>query len=86
MNIREITHDELRQKLLEIIEAESGIPPAEIDPDADFREEAYLDSMQFIAIAARIEDEFQIELPIAVVKVTTLNEFIDFLSDTMSKS
>jgi acyl carrier protein len=86
MSTGETTHDELRQKLLEIIEAESGIPSAEIDADADFREEAYLDSMQFIAIAARIEDEFNIELPITVINVTTLNEFLDFLIDTMSKS
>ena len=81
MVTKKISHDELQQKLLEIIEEESGIPPTEIDADADFREEAYLDSMQFVAIAAHIEEEFNIVLPITVVNVTTLNEFIDFLKD-----
>lgn len=81
MTTKKISHDELRRKVLKIIEAETGIPPTEIDADADFREEAYLDSMQFVAIAARIEEEFKIELPITVVNVTTLNEFISFVKD-----
>ncbi len=81
MGTKKVTHDELRTKLLKIIESESGMPPSEIDPDADFREEAYLDSMQFVAIAAHIEEEFGINLPISVVNVCTLNEFISFLED-----
>lgn len=74
-----------RAKVLETIEKEAFLNPASIDPDQDLRQQALLDSMQFVAIAARIETAFGIELPITVMEVSTLNQFLDVVDAELGK-
>jgi acyl carrier protein len=74
-----------RQKILDLIQKEVTMDPATIDPDKDLREQVLLDSMQFVGIAARIEIELDIELPITVMEVSTLNQFLEKVEEEMKK-
>jgi len=67
--------DVLRKKLEQIISESTGIRAAEVNPDIPLHEQLSLDSMQFIGLVARVEQECCIELPMAVLEVTTLAEF-----------
>ena len=76
-------HEKTRQKVLGIIRNEIQFDPDQIDPDEDLRQQVLLDSMQFVALAARIETEFNIELPITIMEVSTLNQFLEVVGQTM---
>jgi acyl carrier protein len=69
-----MTDAQLQEKILDIVARETGSEHLRIDPEKDFRQQVHLDSMQFVGIAARIEDEFGIELPIDAVCANTLSE------------
>ena len=75
----------LKDKILGIISRESGMDSAKINPEQNFREHSFLDSMQFVAIAARTEEEFGIELPMEVMQVNTLSQFIELVSNQVKK-
>ena len=66
-----------KQKILELIQKEVSIDPATINPDQDLRQQVLLDSMQFVGIAARIVAAFDIKLPITIMEVSTLNQFLE---------
>ena len=71
--------EKIKQQVYEIIEKESRIQLSDLDPDKDLREQVALDSMQFVGIIARVEEGLQIELPISIMEVATLNEFLDIV-------
>ena len=68
-------NENVRQRIGNIIREDTGIDPATIDPIKPIRDQITLDSMQFVGIIAKIEIEFEIELPISIMQVTTLDEF-----------
>jgi acyl carrier protein len=74
-----------RRNIIDIIKKEFQLDPEEIDPDKDLREQVLLDSMQFVALAARIETELNIELPITIMEVTTLNQFLNIVEETVEE-
>ncbi len=67
---------DLKRRVLDAVAKELGGPVADIDPDKDLREQISLDSMQLVAISARLEEELGIELPISIMEVRTFNEFL----------
>jgi acyl carrier protein len=74
-----------RQKILDLIQKEVSIDPGAIDPDQDLRQQVLLDSMQFVGIASRVETAFDIELPITVMEVSTLNQFFEKVDEELGK-
>jgi len=72
-------NSEQRLRIFNIIKKELCIDPSGIDLNADLREMSLLDSMEFVAIVARIEMDMDIELPIHIIDVKTLNEFLDVI-------
>jgi acyl carrier protein len=66
-----------KQKILDLVQKEVSIDTGTINPDQDLRQQVLLDSMQFVGIAARIEAAFDIELPITIMEVSTLNQFLE---------
>ncbi len=74
---------ELKDRVYATIEKVIRIDPVALDPDRDFREQVSLDSMQFVALSAAIEKEFDIELPLAVMEVRSLNGFLDVVEEAM---
>lgn len=74
----------LKQKIFSVINREVALDFNTIDPNADFREQVNIDSMQFVAVLARLEKEFNIEIPISAMEATTLNEFLAVVENEMA--
>ncbi|MFC1584028.1 acyl carrier protein [Fibrobacterota bacterium] len=68
--------DDAVEKVVKIIEKVANVNISEINPDRDLRDQIILDSMQFLTISAHIEEAFNIELPISIINVKTLNDFL----------
>ena len=78
-------NEELKKKIDTIIISDVGIDPISIDTDQSIREQVSLDSMQFIGLVAKLENELQVELPFAIMQVNTLNEFYDAIIKQLEK-
>lgn len=74
-----------KKRVDDCIVAETGIDPVVIDVDRSIREQANLDSMQFVGLVARIEIELATELPVAIMQVSTLREFYAELDRAMPR-
>lgn len=66
-----------KQKIFDVIKKEIDADPVTIDPAKPIRDQVSLDSMQFVGLVARLEIELDIELPMTIMEVKTLNEFFD---------
>lgn len=69
--------ERIRKAALEAFKLETGRSAEGIDPAKDLRQQVHLDSMQFVAIVARMEVLLNIELPIEAMMVSTLDEFVE---------
>jgi acyl carrier protein len=74
---------ETRKKIFSAIQAEINVDPQTIDPDQDIRKNAVLDSMQFIALLARLEIALDVELPVSLLEAATLNQFLKGIDDVL---
>jgi len=74
-----------KQKIFDCVQKETSINLSSIDPSHDFLGQANLDSMQFVAVMARLEKEFDIEIPISAMESNTLNDFLVVLETEISK-
>jgi acyl carrier protein len=75
-----------RKQIYSIIQSVVNIDPAIIDATKNLREQVRLDSMQFVAVLAKLETELNIELPISAMEAGSLNEFLSVLDDEMTKT
>jgi acyl carrier protein len=75
--------DMVKQNIFSVISREVALDFNSIDPNADLREQVNMDSMQFVAVLARLEKEFGIEIPISAMEATTLNEFLSIVGNEM---
>jgi acyl carrier protein len=85
-SLKDTMDEQLRQKIFGLIQQDINADPSNIDPDKPIRDQIALDSMQFIGVVARIELELGIELPMSVMEVKTLNEFLDVVEKEMPDS
>ena len=67
---------ELNKKLFSILATDFSIDLDKIDPGRSIFEQVPVDSMQLVAIAAKIEQEFGIELPLTIMENPTLDNLI----------
>jgi acyl carrier protein len=74
---------ETRKKIFSAIQSEINVDPQTIDPEQDIRKNAVLDSMQFIALLARLEIVLDVELPVSLLESATLNQFLKGIDDVM---
>ena len=77
--------EEIRARVIGVVEAETGQNLAGIDPDADLRQQVNLDSMQYVAISVAIENALGIELPIEVMKARTFRQFLRMVEAEVAK-
>jgi acyl carrier protein len=75
-----------KNRVFDVIKKEITVDPATVVPDKDLRNQINLDSMQFVSILARLEKEFDIEIPISAMEVRTLDEFLAVLDNEMIKN
>lgn len=79
-------NEALKAKIYRIIQAVVNIDPSTIDPEKNLREQVNLDSMQFVAVLARLETEFNVELPISAIEAKTFNDFFAVLEGELQKT
>ena len=73
----------VRKRIDSIIREDTGIDPTLVDPDKPISEQVTLDSMQFVGLISRIENAFEIELPVSIIQVTTYREFLGAIDEVM---
>lgn len=74
-----------RKKIYSLIQSVVNIDPATIDATKNLREQVNLDSMQFVAVLAKLENELNIEIPISAMEAESLNEFLTVLEGEMAR-
>ena len=77
--------EKLKKRILDVVQKEITVDPSNVIPDKDLREQINIDSMQFVSILARLEKEFDIEIPISAMEVRTLDEFLAVLENEIDK-
>ena len=75
-----------RKKVFSIIKAVANVDPATLDQDKNLRDQINLDSMQFVAVIAKIVNDLNIELPISAMEAQTLGEFLAVLDGELDKT
>jgi len=68
--------ENIRERILSVLQKETGVDPATIDFNLPIRDQIAIDSMQFVGIVAALETDLGIEIPTSVVGAVTLNEFL----------
>lgn len=64
------------RKILDIVAGEfPSLHLSTIDPDAPLHEWFDMDSIQLVALMAKIEENLEIEIPLSALESETLNEF-----------
>jgi acyl carrier protein len=55
-----------------------------LPPDVDFRREAELDSMDFLGVLTKVQDETGLEIPeVDYDQITTIDQFTAYLSSRL---
>jgi acyl carrier protein len=66
-----------RSRILEIIYEEVPyLKLQEIDPNAPLSEKMDMDSVQIVGVISKIEEMLNIEIPLSILEVKTLNQFL----------
>lgn len=67
-----------------IVKVAPDVDPGTLPTDVDFREEAELDSMDFLGVLTAIQEATGIEVPETdYSEITTIDQFTDYLSARM---
>jgi acyl carrier protein len=71
-----------RQTILDAIERIApDVDPATLPTDVDFREEAELDSMDFLGVLTAVQEATGVEVPETdYSQIVTIDQFTDYLS------
>ena len=86
MKKAEFMEQKIKQKIFDIIRQETNIDLSEVNFHTNFLNQAFLDSIQFVSITARIEEEFGIELPISIMNISTLDEYLSIVDQQLYNS
>jgi acyl carrier protein len=78
-------HVDIKEKISSLVENEFNIRLNEIDADRSIFEQVPLDSMQLVALSAKVEQTFGIELPLAILEKPTLNNLIRLIAQATQK-
>ncbi len=81
-----MSSEEIRARVMRVVQAETGQNLDGIDPDADLRQQVNLDSMQYVAISVAIENALGIELPIEVMTARTFNQFLSLVNAEVARN
>jgi len=78
-------NDNINLKIFNIIEKSTGISISSLNPSVDFKEQIDLDSIELVRLAKSIEDEFNIELPLSMIGVNTIDGFVNIIKNEINK-
>ncbi|MBD3343430.1 MAG: hypothetical protein GF401_00035 [Chitinivibrionales bacterium] len=66
-----------KAKVFNIVGEEIETDIDSLDPDKDLREQSCIDTMGIVRCASKIEQQFDVDLPVSIVETRTLNELLD---------
>lgn len=75
-----------KKQVFSIIQSVANVDPATLDPEKNLRDQINLDSMQFVAVIAKLENDLNIELPISAMEAETLGQFLEVLDVELGKA
>ncbi len=78
-------NEELKQRVFSIIKGKASISLSHIDPDKNINEQITFDSIHLVGIITEIEKVLEIQFPISVMEVTTVNEFLAIIEIELNK-
>jgi len=73
----------VKEKVIAIVNRISGGRTKNIDLNGDLKNQLSLDSIQIVELFARLEKEFDIELPLKMMTVKTGREFLELLEQSL---
>ena len=77
----------LQEQVTKVLVEEMGLEPEQIRPDARFREDLGLDSLDGVELTMALEEEFGIEITDQEAeKLKTVNEVIHYLETKLQES
>ena len=76
----------IKEKLFSILGNDFNFKLDGIDPDRPIFDQLPLDSMQIVAIMAKVEEIFNIELPLSFMEKPTLNHFIELVVGAVERN
>jgi acyl carrier protein len=75
-----MSHDEVAQKVMDIIAESLGVKRTEVVPQASFITDLNADSLDIVELVMAIEKEFDIEIPDdEAEKIRTVQDAIDYI-------
>jgi acyl carrier protein len=69
----------LKDKIITIVQKETGFDLTRINPESEIRSQINLDSLQLMKIFAAIVEELHIDVPYHILSAKTFNEIIERL-------
>ena len=79
------TEQEILEGLAEIVNEETGLDPAEVQPDKSFTEDLDIDSLSMMTIVVNAEEKFNVRIPDDEVKnLTTVGDAVRFIQGSQA--
>ena len=79
------TEQEILEGLAEIVNEETGLDPAEVQPDKSFTDDLDIDSLSMMTIVVNAEERFGVRIPDDEVKnLTTVGDAVRFIQGSQA--
>ena len=79
------SEQEILEGLAEIVNEETGLDPAEVQPDKSFTEDLDIDSLSMMTIVVNAEERFGVRIPDDEVKnLTTVGDAVRFIQGSQA--
>lgn len=75
------TKKETAERLMSVLESITGNRVTKLEMQADVRSQLGLSSMQFVQLFAALEMEFEVELPLSIMNVRNVGDFVSIIED-----
>jgi acyl carrier protein len=81
-----MTDTAIKEKLFALLDRDFDVDVRAIDPDRSIFDQIPVDSMVLVGIAAGIEQEFGVELPLSFMENPTLSNLLRLIQETSMPS
>jgi acyl carrier protein len=81
------SQQEILAGLAELIEEETGVPAADVQPEKSFVEDLEIDSLSMMTIVVNAQDKFEVEIPDdAIGQLKTVQDAVDYIANNATVS
>ena len=75
------TKNDTAERLMSVLESITGNRVTKLEMQADVRSQLALSSMQFVQLFTALEMEFEVELPLSIMNVRNVGDFVSIIED-----